>query len=801
MKRKRKIIYKKILILCTCLLSILLLVSCVEREYYDMAKRKALNNGEVPYVFNKELKYKNPIEITNQWGGDGNDKYHYGIGDPFVMKYNGVYYLYPSTEGPNTGIKVFTSLDMISWEYRGFCVNESDETTENAYAPEVIYYGGDFYLCQSRGGSGHFFYKSDSPVGPFRRITANLGNGIDGSFHINDDGELYFIHTNINPSGLRMNKVNIDKENDTLTLGKQEYIDNANLNHWIEGPNTIRRDGITYLTYTGNHVVSKGYRVAYSYVYGGIIDASTFIQPSNNVTLISTKDNYSGLGHSSNMYGPNLDSIYTAYHNRDFYGRRYNLDRYLTNGGRLTSNGSLDYYASVPLRPYFESYDDSGFEHIGDFYLATKFNKEYYTAEFNLILNSGFIVLNYIDELNYLKLIIDKLHSFISLVEVKNGDERVLEEQSLTSVNDLDKLVSIRVEKNMVGYSFYVNEMLRLSFKTSNYKHESKIGYYGDVSINYTAFSLDVDGSSDFEVVKNVPSSIGAQTYLKDEFRGYYFKNPTLNNSVRLGEKNNISYEDDMYSVLLNSKEDFVKYPINVNKSEGISSDTYSLVVEITKESLGSVIEIVVNEKTIVKVDVPKNIDFGKNKYVRVFLTSLDLESGENTIKFRLFSGNFKFRQFYVYEDGFLDELNDIHNLELKDKITEVASGRYLQQEDYIQSIESGIFMGLYGNAGVSNFMYSVDVSFLNGSSGEGGIVFRAKNYSYHKDQPIQSFQGYFFQIKERVGTLFRYDYGATNEAIVSLRDSSNNGYFTEYRWNTVKVVCINNNIKIYVND
>ena len=46
----------------------------------------------------------------------------------------------------------------------GYAVPESDETSHGAYAPEVIYYDGYFYLCQSRAGQGHYIYRSESPT-------------------------------------------------------------------------------------------------------------------------------------------------------------------------------------------------------------------------------------------------------------------------------------------------------------------------------------------------------------------------------------------------------------------------------------------------------------------------------------------------------------------------------------------------------------------------------------------------------------------------------------------------------------
>ena len=84
--------------------------------------------------------------------------------------------------------------------------------------------------------------------------------------------------------------------NPQVNLGKAQKIENANLNGWTEGPGYFKRNGFTYLTYTGNHVDSAGYKVAYSYSKNNF----PFTELSSrwyNTTLISTGlDNEAPLG-------------------------------------------------------------------------------------------------------------------------------------------------------------------------------------------------------------------------------------------------------------------------------------------------------------------------------------------------------------------------------------------------------------------------------------------------------------------------------------------------------------------------
>jgi beta-xylosidase len=154
---------------------------------YDPATRTALNENEIPYTFARENVFKNPLSFP------------FDAGDPFIMRWNGKYYLVPSTH--SYGIKMYESDDMVNWIDKGWVVTGTDDPppSDDYYAPEIIYYKGSFYLCTSPKGDGHYFYKSttDSPLGPYVCISGNLGRGIDGAFYLRDDGRLFLLHTGV----------------------------------------------------------------------------------------------------------------------------------------------------------------------------------------------------------------------------------------------------------------------------------------------------------------------------------------------------------------------------------------------------------------------------------------------------------------------------------------------------------------------------------------------------------------------------------------------------------------------------
>ena len=60
------------------------------------------------------------------------------------------------------------------------------------YFPEVVYSNGAFYMYTSPSGFGHYVLRSDAPIGPFRKISGNVGHAIDGNVLIDADGRWYF---------------------------------------------------------------------------------------------------------------------------------------------------------------------------------------------------------------------------------------------------------------------------------------------------------------------------------------------------------------------------------------------------------------------------------------------------------------------------------------------------------------------------------------------------------------------------------------------------------------------------------
>jgi hypothetical protein len=260
-----------------------------------------------------------------------------------------------------------------------------------------------------------------------------------------------------------------------------------------------------------------------------------------------------------------------------------------------------------------------------------------------------------------------------------------------------------------------------------------------------------------------------------------------------MGERNAVVKENGQYSVVLSKREDFVKYAVRAQKP-----DKYSVVAEVGRGAEGAIVEAVVGESAVYKFEVPKELNFNGAEYIPVMLGTIDL-SGKTTLKLRLWRGVFKFRGLEFYADAELIPF-DISDADMiQSSLRSVADGGYtVTADNAVKSGASGYYMLLGGSAGAANFEYEASVARFDGT-GEGGIVFRAKNYSYHADQPIQGFQGYFLQIRERVGTLYRYYYGQTALKSASLADENNDPIFAKEKFVRVRVRCVDNRITVWI--
>lgn len=220
------------------------------------------------------------------------------IRDPFVLTYNGKYYLY-GTRGETAwtkafGLDVYVSDDLETWSgpHECFSVPENFWGEEEIWAPEVHLYNGAFYMFASfysekRSRATHIL-KSDSPMGPFLpftddAITPQGWTCLDGTFYLDKNGDPYIVFCRewvqvkdgeIHAMKLKSDLSAADGEPILLFKGSQpEWADKSRETFVTDGPFMYRtKDGrllMIWSTFT-----EKGYVQAIAYSDNGEIDGN-----------------------------------------------------------------------------------------------------------------------------------------------------------------------------------------------------------------------------------------------------------------------------------------------------------------------------------------------------------------------------------------------------------------------------------------------------------------------------------------------------------------------------------------------
>lgn len=714
-------------------------------------------------------------KLPNQWP-------NYGIGDPFVYRYNGTYYLYPSTG--SRGVRAYKSIDLMNWEPvtgeglpYGYVLSPDDDSTIIAYAPEVIYSDGWFYMCQSQNGNGHYFYKSRSPEGPFLPYTGNMGESIDGSFFMDNDGQAYFLRA-------KAETIRMTKFNDDFTLSNQAFdIENTSMGGWTEGPYMLSLNGTYYLTFTGVHVGSAGYKVGYSYMHGG---DSVFVRDGftrgDNI-LINTDNDWHTLGHSSTTLGPDMDSYYMAYHSRinGVAGRQFNLSRLLFNGTEMSVDRASKTGTVVPPPPSFsthEPYEDLSVN--DDFLLSDKPTNTTFTAEWNFTGHNGKNVFSYQNSsnYNYLTFTGEEVH----LHQVINGSDKVIHSLSLQRNYDTSVLHTLRLSYAEEKLDLYFDNMQKLDDFTFN-AQAGKIGYQGSgYTPYYTAFSHVAQGSSD-------------QNYSKQQVAYANAYDPNIS-SLKNSSLQQISApisEDTNFNGKVNSNtlnlrgQDHASMLVYANKT-----GTYQVDLRVSRQSLGKKVALKVDNDNPIEITIP-NVETNM-PFVTINIANIEMSEGEHyltlvrrqDIDFVALTFNKTEIQTEVYENG----------LTALDDSLVIRGAGYTFNENGMTS-KGDRSIAYVNKEGFDDVEVSVDMTFNGGSSFySSGIVLRAKNDAYGQWDDNNSLQGYYFGVKNTQAFLIRADYQAMSQQL-----AINFASIPSDQAVRLKVLAKGNELRFYVDD
>ena len=587
---------------------------------------KVVDDKELAKFDDLRETYTNPIEIPKANGSNL-------AADPYVFRFNGRYYMYPT--GSQKKIRCYVSDDLINWDPSddvglgsGVCLSGSVSDYPNGvgdypYAPEVVYYNGYFYMATSISGNGHFIFRSESPEGPFVRITDNIGKSIDGSFFIDNDEELYFYTA----GGTSLTAYKL--ENDFVTFkedsGNVEFVQSllsCSMGAWTEGPYLLQKDSAYYMTYTGTHYLSKDYRVDYAYAKA---DSDVSIPSSyerRDTVLISTEDDYNGLGHSSTVLGPDLDSYYIVYHNLTGKGdaRYLNISRLYFNGSDMIATGIDKNEHFAPRLPEFSAANDNDLENEDGFLLSNISSKETFSAEFN-VTGAGEVIFSYKDSSNYASIDFDG--KSIKINEIKNGKKSTVKDYKLNYEYDLD-----------------VNHCFRINYKDGKLDlYFDQIALIDDLKINLNGGKIGIKANNDFSDVgfmafSNVGQGSGDQEEYKEEVilaNSYDEHLSILNNGSGLINVDKGTFKnEESNNLLLKNKDDRATYRVFLPNDA-----TYKINLRVPAQYIGKKIGIRINDKVVKELTIQGSKDLVYKKGdVLLNIYSSDFNSGQYNISF-----------------------------------------------------------------------------------------------------------------------------------------------------------------------
>ncbi len=262
-----------------------------------------------------------------------------GIGDPFVLNHNGVYYMYCTSKG-NEGFYYWKSKDMVNWEKQGMALSNKTPGifgTDRFWAPEVVEYKGEFYMTYSAGDSTGIMRLclavSDSPEGPFKNYQSpwykHELSHIDATILIDDDkAYAYFVRdcsTNY-INGRSTSQIFAAQLSDDLKTfvtdpklvitPDKEWEDINGTRLWNEGPFVLKHEGIYYMTYSANGYNTKEYSVGYATADNPL---GPWTKAEENLILKANMAiGVSGPGHNSFARSPNGKELFMIYHAHTF---------------------------------------------------------------------------------------------------------------------------------------------------------------------------------------------------------------------------------------------------------------------------------------------------------------------------------------------------------------------------------------------------------------------------------------------------------------------------------------------------
>ena len=271
-------------------------------------------------------------------------------GDPYVIKFEGKYYMYATH---SNGVQLYVSENMYDWVYKGLCYIRVGH--KEYWAPSVIEIDNKFYMYVST-------FETEETDVHLERIQVAVANRPDEEFkfvkeltkpfsidpHVVVSGEDLYMFYSINDYEAERTGtlIVVDKMlSPTEMEGNPQIVVRATLDeeifmkdrfrvgqHWhtLEGAFYIRKGNYHYVTYSGNCFENENYYLGYAVAYGETFDLKTlqfkkYPDESTYYPLLRKNEFEEGTGHNSILQDG--DKYYLFYHGRDLLIERNKTDQ------------------------------------------------------------------------------------------------------------------------------------------------------------------------------------------------------------------------------------------------------------------------------------------------------------------------------------------------------------------------------------------------------------------------------------------------------------------------------------------
>ncbi|MBC6995116.1 glycoside hydrolase family 43 protein [Neolewinella lacunae] len=297
------------------------------------------------------------------------------FGDPYILDDgSGTYYMYGTGGGAVDGFSVYSSKDLVNWNYENqvYHGNTADSWNESAFwAPECYFFDGKYYLFYSANwkhnptNEGENFHigvaVADDPKGPFEDLQNKplFEPGypiIDANVFRDDDGKFYLYYSRacykhpvesevadwakaeglfdeIEESWVYGVELSPDFKSvigePVLLLRPPVKMDDANAEwesrsvtsgevnrRWTEGSFTFKHQGTYYMMYSANFYAGENYAVGYSTATAPL---GPYTKADNNPVLqknVAEGGEVTGTGHNSVLFLEDQGKMYSVYHGR-----------------------------------------------------------------------------------------------------------------------------------------------------------------------------------------------------------------------------------------------------------------------------------------------------------------------------------------------------------------------------------------------------------------------------------------------------------------------------------------------------